>query len=83
MPTEACLVVFECTSHRVVLRSKPGDYGIFCSFASVKRPPIKLRRGFDGAVWPTRSLARYRVCQESCSGCWRGTRASGCFDLPV
>ena len=49
MPTDACVVVFECTSCRVVLRPKSGDCCIFCSFASVKCPPVQLRQRFDGA----------------------------------
>jgi len=49
MPTDACIVVFECESCRVVLRPKSGDCCIFCSFAGVKCPPVQLRQGFDGA----------------------------------
>jgi hypothetical protein len=49
MPTDACLIVFECESCRAVLRPNPGDCCIFCSFASIKCPPVQLRQGFDGA----------------------------------
>jgi hypothetical protein len=45
MPTDACIVVFECDSCRVVLRPKSGDCCIFCSFANVQCPPVQPRQG--------------------------------------
>jgi hypothetical protein len=44
MPTDACLVRFECESCHTVLRPKPGDCCIFCSYGTVKCPPIQLRQ---------------------------------------
>jgi hypothetical protein len=49
MPTDSCIVAFECESCRGVLRPKSSDYCIFCSFAGVKYPSVKLRQGVDGA----------------------------------
>jgi hypothetical protein len=41
MPTDACLFFYECTSCRTVLRPSPGHCCVFCSFGSVKCPPIQ------------------------------------------
>jgi len=39
MPEDACLYFFECPSCRTVLRPKPGDCCVFCSFGDVPCPP--------------------------------------------
>ena len=44
MPTDACVVFFECESCHAVLRPKPSDCCVFCSYASVKCPPVQLRQ---------------------------------------
>ncbi|MEQ1681554.1 MAG: GDCCVxC domain-containing (seleno)protein [Nitrospira sp.] len=49
MPTDACIVIFECDSCRVVLRPKSGDCCIFCSFANVQCPPVQLQQGGNDA----------------------------------
>lgn len=49
MPTDACLFFFECESCRSLLRPKPGDCCVFCSYGSVKCPPIQLQQGCCGA----------------------------------
>lgn len=41
MPTDACQWFYECTSCGVVLKPKPGDCCVFCSFGSVPCPPIQ------------------------------------------
>lgn len=41
MPTDACLYFYECTRCRTLLRPKPGDCCVFCSYGSVKCPPIQ------------------------------------------
>ncbi|WP_276574016.1 GDCCVxC domain-containing (seleno)protein [Limnobaculum eriocheiris] len=41
MPTDACLFYYECQSCKVMLRPKPGDCCVFCSFGSVPCPPIQ------------------------------------------
>ncbi|MES2048052.1 MAG: GDCCVxC domain-containing (seleno)protein [Pseudomonadota bacterium] len=41
MPTDACMFFYECTGCHAVLRPKPGDCCVFCSFGSVKCPPIQ------------------------------------------
>lgn len=42
MPTDACQYFYECTGCGVVLSPLPGDCCVYCSFGSVKCPPIQL-----------------------------------------
>jgi hypothetical protein len=44
MPTDACQYYYECTKCRTLLRPKPGDCCVFCSFGSVKCPPVQAQR---------------------------------------
>ena len=41
MPTDSCLYFYECSACKVLLKPKPGDCCVFCSFGSVKCPPIQ------------------------------------------
>jgi hypothetical protein len=45
MPTDACLYFHECAQCKVLLRPRPGDCCVFCSYGSVKCPPVQLERG--------------------------------------
>ena len=45
MPTNACLFFYECTGCKVLLRPKPGDCCVFCSFGTVPCPPIQADGG--------------------------------------
>ena len=42
MPTDACIYFHECAACRAMLRPQPGDCCVFCSFGSVKCPPVQL-----------------------------------------
>lgn len=42
MPTDACQFFYECRGCGARLRPKPGDCCVFCSFGSVKCPPVQL-----------------------------------------
>ena len=42
MPTDACTYFYECTACRTVIRPKPGDCCVFCSFGTVPCPPVQL-----------------------------------------
>lgn len=42
MPTDACLWFYECESCRQVLRPKAGDCCVFCSYGTVKCPPVQV-----------------------------------------
>ena len=48
MPTDACVFFYECKQCHELLRPKRGDCCVFCSFGSVKCPPIQLERGCCG-----------------------------------
>jgi hypothetical protein len=41
MPTDACLYFYECPNCHVMLRPKPGDCCVFCSYGSIKCPPMQ------------------------------------------
>ena len=43
MPVDACQFFYECERCKTLLRPKPGDCCVFCSFGSVKCPPIQAR----------------------------------------
>ena len=40
MPTDACLVFYDCKGCGAALRPRAGDCCVFCSYGSVKCPPI-------------------------------------------
>ena len=44
MPTDACQFYYECTNCKAMLRPKPGDCCVFCSYGSVKCPPIQAQK---------------------------------------
>lgn len=41
MPTDACLFFYECTTCHARLRPRPGDCCVFCSYGTVKCPPMQ------------------------------------------
>jgi len=41
MPTDACQFFYECTGCGTLLRPKPGDCCVFCSYGSLPCPPIQ------------------------------------------
>jgi len=41
MPTDACQWFYECKGCGTVLRPAPGDCCVFCSYGTVKCPPIQ------------------------------------------
>lgn len=45
MPTDACLFFYECKGCRKMLKPVAGDCCVFCSFGSVKCPPVQLDKG--------------------------------------
>jgi hypothetical protein len=45
MPTDACIFFYECKGCRKLLRPLAGDCCVFCSFGSVKCPPVQLQAG--------------------------------------
>jgi hypothetical protein len=41
MPDDACAFFHECTACHTVLRPKPGDCCVFCSYGTVACPPVQ------------------------------------------
>ena len=41
MPTDACMFFYACTGCSSRLKPKPGDCCVFCSYGTVKCPPIQ------------------------------------------
>ena len=44
MPQDACIYFYECRGCGVVFQPKPGDCCVFCSYGSVKCPPIQQEK---------------------------------------
>lgn len=44
MPKDACLFFYECGGCGAVLRPQPGDCCVFCSYGTVKCPPIQQQK---------------------------------------
>ena len=45
MPIDACQFFYECEQCKVVLRPLAGDCCVFCSYGSVKCPPVQMQLG--------------------------------------
>ncbi|TLS68588.1 hypothetical protein FE236_05755 [Mariprofundus erugo] len=45
MPTDACQWFYECESCHLLLRPKPGDCCVFCSFGDIPCPPVQQHHG--------------------------------------
>ena len=43
MPKDACQFYYECEGCKALLRPKPGDCCVFCSFGSVRCPPMQMK----------------------------------------
>ncbi|WP_127125418.1 GDCCVxC domain-containing (seleno)protein [Pseudoflavitalea rhizosphaerae] len=44
MPVDACQYFYTCTSCQTLLKPKPGDCCVFCSYGTVKCPPIQMNK---------------------------------------
>ena len=44
MPTDSCLYFYECSNCKTLLRPNAGHCCVFCSFGSVKCPPIQMQK---------------------------------------
>lgn len=42
MPLDACVYFHDCAGCGARLRPKPGDCCVFCSYGTVKCPPVQL-----------------------------------------
>jgi hypothetical protein len=41
MPTDACQYFYDCPHCKALLKPKPGDCCVFCSYSDVKCPPMQ------------------------------------------
>lgn len=41
MPTDACIFFHECAGCKTMLKPKPGDCCVFCSYGTVPCPPVQ------------------------------------------
>ncbi|ARJ70312.1 hypothetical protein DRW48_14990 [Paracoccus suum] len=48
MPTEACQWFYECAGCGKLLKPKPGDCCVYCSWGTVPCPPIQAGKGCCG-----------------------------------
>src|SRR5471030_2519062 len=53
MPTDACVYFHECVSCHSLIRPKAGDCCVFCSYGSVKCPPIQQAGSCCSPATPT------------------------------
>jgi len=44
MPTDACRYVYQCPACSAVIKPKPGDCCVFCSYGDAPCPPIQEER---------------------------------------
>jgi len=44
MPTDRCLYYYECADCGTLLKPRPGDCCVFCSYGSVPCPPVQRAR---------------------------------------
>ena len=50
MPTDACQWYYVCQSCGAMLRPKPGDCCVFCSYGTVRCPPMQTGPGCCGTA---------------------------------
>jgi hypothetical protein len=44
MPAEACHYFYECANCKTILKPKPGDCCVFCSYGTASCPPIQMNK---------------------------------------
>lgn len=44
MPVDACQYFYKCTNCESILKPHQGDCCVFCSYGTVKCPPIQMNR---------------------------------------
>jgi hypothetical protein len=45
MPTDSCMYFHQCAGCQKLLAPQPGDCCVFCSYGTVKCPPVQEARG--------------------------------------
>ncbi|WP_250657169.1 GDCCVxC domain-containing (seleno)protein [Alkalimarinus coralli] len=44
MPENSCQFFYECQNCKTLLKPRPGDCCVFCSYADTPCPPIQIQR---------------------------------------
>ncbi|TDE09755.1 GDCCVxC domain-containing (seleno)protein [Dyadobacter psychrotolerans] len=44
MPVNACMYFYECTNCKTLLKPAAGDCCVFCTYGTVKCPPIQMNK---------------------------------------
>ncbi|HTU56651.1 MAG TPA: GDCCVxC domain-containing (seleno)protein [Acetobacteraceae bacterium] len=66
MPADACQFLYECKGCGTLLRPKPGDCCVFCSFGTVPCPPVQAGASHSGGGRiPAAIAATQRVTMRS------------------
>ena len=65
MPIDACQFFYECRGCGLLLRPKAGDCCVFCSFGTVKCPPIQTLSGCCGSPTVDANVKPTRVTPSS------------------
>ncbi|MEO8961541.1 MAG: GDCCVxC domain-containing (seleno)protein [Ginsengibacter sp.] len=42
MPVDACQYFYQCKNCNTILKPKPGDCCVFCSYGTVQCPPVQM-----------------------------------------
>jgi hypothetical protein len=50
MPTDACQWFYECPACHALLRPRPGDCCVFCSYGTVRCPPVQAGAACCGSA---------------------------------
>jgi len=60
MPTDSCWFYYECSHCKTLLRPKAGECCVFCSYGSVKCPPVQAHG--HCYLWRTRFQGSTKMC---------------------
>lgn len=47
MPEDSCTFFYQCTNCKTILKPLKGDCCVFCSYGSVKCPPVQCWEGLE------------------------------------
>lgn len=56
MPTDSCQFYYKCDNCKTLLRPKAGDCCVYCSYGSLKCPPIQEQLGCPPGALDTSGL---------------------------